>query len=403
MNVSLGFTWNPGGSRTAIRGGYGVFYDWYDANLHDQTIRVNGELQRDLLILDPGYPDPRGGVAAEVLPGGRVQADPNLTLPYVQQASIGVERPIGPFLTLQTSYQRQRGGNQLRSRNINAPDEFGVRPDPSAGTITQIESDGGMASDRLTLNANYRIPQRNIFFNVGYTLADAKNHANNATVLPANSRDPDAEWGPSSQDIRHRVFTIVNYTFPLGIRANITNQYSSAAPFTITTGSDNNRDGVSNDRPSGVGRNTERSDSRFDTSLRVTRIFGFGGPRPVEGGRPEGAGPAGGGPGGDSAGAAAGLAAVALVAARATSGSTWSSTRRPSTCSIARTTAPSAATCARPSSGARRRRRRPGVSKSGCNSASERFEFLGVSAPRWYVEVEPPTTNRRVKPLKEAR
>ena len=298
----LGFTWNPGGSRTAIRGGYGVFYDWYDANLHDQTIRVNGELQRDLLILDPGYPDPRGGVAAEVLPGGRVQADPNLTLPYVQQASIGVDRPIGPFLTLQSSYQWQRGRNQLRSRNINAPDEFGVRPDPSAGTITQIESDGGMASDRLTLNANYRIPQRNIFFNVGYTLADAKNHANNATVLPANSRDPDAEWGPSSQDIRHRVFTIVNYTFPLGIRANITNQYSSAAPFTITTGSDNNRDGVSNDRPSGVGRNTERSDSRFDTSLRVTRIFGFGGPRPVEGGRPEGAGPAGGGPRGGGGG-----------------------------------------------------------------------------------------------------
>ena len=77
----LGFTWNPGGSRTAIRGGYGIFYDWYEANLHDQTIRVNGELQRDLLILDPGYPDPRGGVAAEVLPGGRVQADPNLRMP----------------------------------------------------------------------------------------------------------------------------------------------------------------------------------------------------------------------------------------------------------------------------------------------------------------------------------
>jgi len=291
----LGFTWNPGGSRTAIRGGYGFFYDWYEANLHDQTIRVNGELQRDLLILDPGYPDPAGGVTAEVLPGGRVQADPNLKMPYVQQASIGVDRPIGPFLTLQTSYQWQRGHNQLRSRNINAPDEFGVRPDPSVGTVTQMESTGRMASDRLTLNANYRIPQRNIFFNVGYTLSEVKNHANNATSLPANSRDPDAEWGPASQDIRHRVFTTVNYTFPFGIRANISNQYSSAAPYTITTGSDNNRDGVSNDRPAGVGRNTERSASRFDTNLRVTRNFGFGGPRTVEGGGGGGGG-AGGGP-----------------------------------------------------------------------------------------------------------
>jgi hypothetical protein len=305
----LGFTWNPGGSRTALRGGYGIFYDWYEANLHDQTIRVNGELQRDLLILDPGYPDPAGGVAAEVLPGGRVQADPNLKMPYVQQASIGVDRPIGQFLTVQSSFQWQSGHNQLRSRNINAPDELGVRPDPGAGTITQMESDGRMAADRLTVNANYRIPQRNIFFNVGYTLSEVKNHANNATSLPANSRDPDAEWGPSSQDIRHRVFTTVNYTFPFGIRANITNQYSSAAPYTITTGSDNNRDGVSNDRPAGVGRNTERSASRLDTNLRVTRTFGFGGPRTVDSGaggagRAGGAGPAGGGP--DAGGRAGG-------------------------------------------------------------------------------------------------
>ena len=57
----LGFTWNPGGSRTAIRGGYGIFYDWYEASLHDQTIRVDGDLQRDLLILDPAIPIQRAG------------------------------------------------------------------------------------------------------------------------------------------------------------------------------------------------------------------------------------------------------------------------------------------------------------------------------------------------------
>ncbi len=293
----VGFTWNPGGSRTAIRGGYGIFHDWYEANLHDQTIRVNGDLQRDLLILDPGFPDPAGGLESEVLPGGRVQASPDLELPFVEQASIGIDRPIGEFLTLQTSYQWQRGHNQLRSRNINAPDEFGVRPDPTAGTITQIESTGRMANDRFTVNASYRVPERNMFFNVGYTLASVKNHANNATSLPANSYDPDAEWGPASQDIRHRVFATMNYTFPLGIRVNLTNQFTSAPPYTLTTGSDNNRDGVSNDRPAGVGRNTERGASRFDTNLRVTRTFGFGGSRTVEGG-PGAGGPGGGGRGG---------------------------------------------------------------------------------------------------------
>jgi hypothetical protein len=223
-------------------------------------------------------------------------------MPYAHQASIGVDRPIGPHLTLQTSYQWQRGYNQFRSRNINAPDESGVRPDPSAGTITQMESTGRMASDRLRINANYRIPDRNIFFIVGYTLAQEKSHADNATSLPADSLNPDAEWGPSSRDIRHRVFTTMNYTFPWGLRANLTNQYSSAVPYTITTGSDDNRDGVSNDRPAGIGRNTERGASRLQTDLRVTRAFSFGGSRVTDAGPPEGGGgfggPGGGGRGG---------------------------------------------------------------------------------------------------------
>ena len=126
----LGFTWNVGGSRTVVRGGYGVFHDWYDSNLHDQTLRVDGVTQRDLLVLNPGYPDPTGGLSSIVLPGGRVQAAPDLKLPYVQQASIGVERPITPTLNVQASVLFMRGRNQMRSRNINAPDAAGVRPEP---------------------------------------------------------------------------------------------------------------------------------------------------------------------------------------------------------------------------------------------------------------------------------
>src|SRR3970282_578034 len=57
----LGFTLTPWGNRTSIRGGYGLFYDWYESNLYDQTLRVDGISQRDLLILNPGYPDPFSG------------------------------------------------------------------------------------------------------------------------------------------------------------------------------------------------------------------------------------------------------------------------------------------------------------------------------------------------------
>ena len=35
-----------------------------------------------------------------------------------------------------------RGFNQLRARNVNAPDASGLRPEPTVGTVTQIESTG---------------------------------------------------------------------------------------------------------------------------------------------------------------------------------------------------------------------------------------------------------------------
>ena len=300
----FGFTFNPFRSKTTIRGGYGIFHDWYESSFYDQTLRVNGIAQRDLLILNPGYPDPAGGLAATVLPGGRVQADPDLKMPYVHQASIGIERPLTSSVNVQASFMRILGRNQFRSRNVNAPDAFGVRPEPAVGTVTQIESTGRSASNRLNVSANYRVPGRRTFINVNYTLSSVKNTGDNAMALPANSLDPDAEWGPSSQDVRHRFNAMFNFGLPFGVRGNFGATAQSAAPYTITTGRDDNRDGVSNDRPEGVGRNSARGEARWEMSTRLTKSFGFGGPRAGQqgpgGGGPQVivAGPGGGGPGG---------------------------------------------------------------------------------------------------------
>jgi hypothetical protein len=268
-----------------FRGGYGLFYDWYDSNLYDQTLRVNGVAQRDLLILNPGYPDPFNGSSSVVLPGGRVQADPSLKLPYEHQMSIGIERPLSKSLNVQASYMMIRGFNQLRSRNVNAPDAAGIRPEPTIGTVTQIESTGRSHIDRVNLNASYRIPQKRLMFSANYTLSRVRNDADSALQLPANSLDPDSEWAPASQDVRHRFNGMMNMTLPAAIRANVTATASSAAPYTITTGRDDNRDGISNDRPAGVGRNSARGAARFDMNVRLTRGFSFGGARQGQGGR----------------------------------------------------------------------------------------------------------------------
>jgi hypothetical protein len=280
----VGFTWVPFGNRTPIRGGYGLFHDWYESNLYDQTLRVDGKSQRDLLILFPGYPDPSTGTVADVRPGGRIQASPNLRMPLLHQASIGVERQVTQRLTVQTTYQVMLGRDEMRSINVNAPDQFGVRPDPTVGTVTQFESTGRSSTHRLSVQGNYRLTERRIMLNGSYTLGQVKNHADSATQLPANNLDPNAEWSYSSQDVRHRVQANINVPFVFGIRTNVSMNAQSARPYTITTGRDDNRDGTINDRPLGGGRNTERGAGTFTMNMNIRRAFGLGGARTQTGG-----------------------------------------------------------------------------------------------------------------------
>lgn len=104
---------------------------------------------------------------------------------------------------------------------------------------------------------------------------------------------------------------MVNFALPFALRANLSANAQSASPYTITTGRDDNRDGVSNDRPDGIGRNTARGSARWDLNARLTRSVSFGGPAagqqggargqaaPGQGGGGRVGGPGGpGGPGG---------------------------------------------------------------------------------------------------------
>ena len=48
--------------------GLGLFNEWYQPWVYEQTLQLDGTHLRDVIIRDPGYPNPLGGEGVEALP-----------------------------------------------------------------------------------------------------------------------------------------------------------------------------------------------------------------------------------------------------------------------------------------------------------------------------------------------
>ncbi len=273
----LGFVWSPKKNGTiTFRGGAGIFYDWFAAQVYEQTLRVDGERQRDLVIVDPAYPNPFSSGTQTSLPPSRIQTDPNLQIPYIIQASFGLETQPFKLFQLRTNYQYQRGVHLLRGRNLNAPAPRLGRPDPTVGNITNVESSAYSSVHRLMVNVGPAKFVQGLFWSVNYLLMKNTNEADSPFSLPTNNFNLRADRGPSAADFRHLVSGFVNKRLPMGFNISTIFQATSALPYNITTGFDNNGDTVINDRPAGVGRNSARGEARWEIGSRLSWGLDFG-------------------------------------------------------------------------------------------------------------------------------
>ncbi len=255
--------WSPSAvPHTTFHLGAGVFYSWLLPSDLEQTVRVDGVHQQDVLVVNPGYPNPSVGASAVILPSGRYLLSPTLTQPRIVRSSIGADHTRGPF-TVHADYTHQEA-QAFRGDNLNAPNEASVRPDPQFGNEIQVESTGRSRLDAFTANVTYNDQKRGTFVRFNYTLGFARDNTDGAFFVPVDPLQPQAEWAASSNDARHRISG--NVTQPLfhrRITASTYWQFNSALPYTITTGIDANGDGIFNERPFGVGRNDSRGFAQF--------------------------------------------------------------------------------------------------------------------------------------------
>ena len=340
-----GFTWTPqANGKTVLRGGAGLFYDKLAlafpaaaAVTSDTRIQVapiqaleqqaTPQDVEDLIeLLGPdGYEDFIEGqtffVPELTL---RFSTAPELETPYTVQYTLGVERQLGARGSIGLDAIRSLGYHVPLMRDLNPvvrfdcqnePDHvpepglepcqgFAVHRDPSTGSIAAITTDG--RSWYTGVDVAYRWRGQDAWGQAAYTWSKAEDIGpdplKSGIYLPQNSDDPSTEKGPSDADRRHRLVLSGELGLPwAGLRLSGVLRMYSELPYNLTTGRDENGDGIVTDRPAETGRNSgpdaplasvnqvrleeglsllsslPESSSYYQVDLRLTKPFAFNG------------------------------------------------------------------------------------------------------------------------------
>ena len=306
----FGFSYSPN-SRTAIRGGYGIYYsplfeavafvarvldgtqisqvfaqltplpalgvNTTSAQVWARAKQLNVFGNRTLTAVDIAPLGLRPGVTLPVL----LRTDPNLVNPYSQQFSFGVDHAVAGF-NISANYLGNRGVKLIRSRNINlrqiGTNAIGPTFGPINPTILQdnrVESSGSSIYHGMAISATKRYSnhyQAQVSYTLGKAIDDTVDFITD--LQPANQLNLRNERSLSAFDQRHRLVVSSVFDPIAGVTIAPIFTYGSGHPFNLLLGFDANTDTQANtDRPPFAGRNTGRGPDYVNFDLRLSKEF----------------------------------------------------------------------------------------------------------------------------------
>lgn len=300
LNLSprLGLAWDVlGTGKTVLRVGGGVFYD-----------QVYGQIQRNALnqgpnsttatytVANPSYPTPPRLTTADRR--DLYLIDPNLRNPYALQASAGVQQQLPGNFVLVIDGVYMASHHLLRLDNLNAPAPF-LRTTPgqtrttaaanatrkyltypgtniAVANVEQVVASGNARN----LSGEVQLSRRFLnHFQMHAAYLYGANVTNTFFTGGISTGTPNVwgvttgEYAPSDYYQRHRLVVAGIVDLPRSFRLSGSTVAGSGLPITPLTGTDNDGDGISADRPVGMARNSFRGPDQSSLDISLARNF----------------------------------------------------------------------------------------------------------------------------------
>jgi hypothetical protein len=179
LSPRFGFAWDlTGDGRTALRGGYGLYFNTNNQQNLIVTV-TNPPATPRVVIANPTFPNPNFAVGASnsIRP---IQWD--LDSPRVHVYNVGLQRQLFANLLVSVGYAGSRGLHLLRNSDVNVPlpqqlpdgtlfyPPIAARPNPAWTTIEQKTSDGDSWYNALVVELRYRA-RAGLSFQSSYTFS----------------------------------------------------------------------------------------------------------------------------------------------------------------------------------------------------------------------------------------
>ncbi len=299
----IGFAYDVSGSaKFVVRGGYGTYYDeifqnitlyeaWSDprtplnfvsfspAPFTPAEYAANREAFRQTFI-DPTFAGQQVRLSA-----------PDLVQPYAHHANFGFSMAPARSVAFDIDYVYSAGKQEIHRWDVNTAQNVSDRISPTGAFDTRyarfvVEGNRGHSTFHGVYGAA-KVRSAKLSGIATYTWSKAENIANDFGTRPGDitNADWESDFGPTPNDVRHRVTAALVYALPADFQVSSSFQFNTGKPYNALAGLAGLRAAVRAIDPSTgqpFTRNSFTGPDFMSWDLRLSKIFKFGESRSME-------------------------------------------------------------------------------------------------------------------------